>query len=65
MSLRVVYTDDFPVDVAVQARWFPPLTTKLSFPAQIWRCQALNFATRVKNERNFTTPRPLTYDVSF
>ena len=22
MSLRVVYTDDFPVDVAVQARWY-------------------------------------------
>ena len=26
----------------------PPLTTKLSFPAQIRRCQVLNLATRVK-----------------
>ena len=33
----------------------PPLTTKLSFPAQIRRCQVLNLATRVKNAK--TRPR--------
>ena len=33
-------------------RWLqavPPLTTKLSFPAQIRRCQILNLAMRVKS----------------
>jgi hypothetical protein len=30
----------------------PPLTTKFSFPAQIRRCQVLDFATRVKGMIN-------------
>ena len=33
----------------------PPLTTKLSFPAQIRRCQVHNFATRVKNANHRET----------